>query len=153
VIQFYRQSRNCHENQTYLLFQLSDTSKGQTTYYTAIGQKLPWEEASKLCSSNGMTLSTFNNVQEANYFIDTFGTDYWTGYHRNVAENFGPGFPNFPWNKGEPLNAGGNEDCVVIAGVGLHDVPCDRSYAVACQYVEPTTGKFSYYKYTKVQKF
>lgn len=69
-------------------------------------------------------------------------------FRKSPADDFVPKASDCPtfvaplrmyfWMKVEPNNAGGNEDCIVLAGdisskFLFNDAPCDRKFCMICE--------------------
>ncbi|KAK1342327.1 hypothetical protein QTO34_015089 [Cnephaeus nilssonii] len=99
-----------------------------------LGQKATWEESQRYCAGAGAHLVIVGDLDEQDFLSqDTQGRGYWLGLR---AERRGREVKGYQWvdgtpltfshwNRGEPNDARGLEDCVMMLHTGLwNDAPC-----------------------------
>ncbi|XP_054573109.1 C-type lectin domain family 4 member G-like [Eptesicus fuscus] len=102
--------------------------------YLFSGQKASWEESQRYCAGTGAHLVIIGDLDEQDFLSrNTGGHGYWLGLRavRRARKVKGyqwvDGAPlSFShWNLGEPNDARGQEDCVMMLHTGLwNDAPC-----------------------------
>jgi hypothetical protein len=97
--------------------------------------------ASDLCTGSGTHLATISDQGEDDLVWLMIGDDAWIGLTDLGTEDVfewvtGEPFSYDNWETGEPDDAYGGEDCVVVHGVtGLwHDRYCELTYDAVCEY-------------------
>jgi hypothetical protein len=109
-------------------------------------------ESKEKCESYGMAIASIESYSEAqdifNAVVKVTETA-WVGLVRtpnsSTYENLNGKIVDIPWAKGEPNNAKGNENCLMISKHlnGYNDDPCDQAWNVICEQIEE---EFEYYE-------
>ncbi|XP_035869859.1 C-type lectin domain family 4 member G isoform X2 [Phyllostomus discolor] len=94
-----------------------------------------WEEAQHNCAGAGAHLVIVGNLEEQGFLSrNTRGRGYWLGLravrHASKVQSYqwidGVSLSFSHWNRGEPNDSLGREDCVMMLRTGLwNDAPCD----------------------------
>ncbi|XP_014653181.1 PREDICTED: C-type lectin domain family 4 member G-like [Ceratotherium simum simum] len=98
--------------------------------------KAPWDEAQRQCEGAGAHLVIVRGIEEQGFLSrNTRGRGYWLGL-RTVRRGSkiqgyqwvdGVSLSFSHWNRGEPNDARGREDCVMMLRTGMwNDAPCDN---------------------------
>ncbi|XP_008578830.1 PREDICTED: C-type lectin domain family 4 member G-like, partial [Galeopterus variegatus] len=103
-------------------------------YFFSVTQTT-WGEAQRQCAGSGAHLVIVGGLDEQGFLTrNTRGRGYWLGLkavrrlHKIQGYQWVDGVPlSFShWNRGEPNDAMGREDCVMMLSSGLwNDAPCD----------------------------
>uniref|UniRef100_A0A6P4FJZ5 Hepatic lectin-like n=1 Tax=Drosophila rhopaloa TaxID=1041015 RepID=A0A6P4FJZ5_DRORH len=109
-------------------------------FYIENNFKQTWIDAEDTCRKMGGHLAAFQNQKEFNAVTAKLHHNiaYWLGISDREKEGeFVTASGNPPtfltWNRGEPNNAGGKEDCVNIWNGKINDVPCEFQRHYICQ--------------------
>nr|XP_006132086.1 C-type lectin domain family 4 member G isoform X1 [Pelodiscus sinensis] len=104
-----------------------------TCYYFSTERK-HWSYAKQACTDQGGQLIIIDNEQEQEFLAkNAKGKQYWIGLHDINNEGTFIWVDNNPlsysnWNRGEPNDYGGGEDCVMMFRDGKwNDMPCAAS--------------------------
>ena len=110
-------------------------------YYTLMSDALSWGDASAACLAAGLQLATVQSAaQNALLLTAAAGNVVWIGGTDAASEGAWVWSPsNTPlsytkWNSGEPNNANGGEDCLMVNNVGQwNDDWCTSKRKYVCQ--------------------
>ncbi|XP_044316117.1 hepatic lectin-like [Drosophila rhopaloa] len=109
-------------------------------FYIENNFKQTWINAEDTCRKMGGHLAAFQNQKELSAVTSKLHQDisYWVGItDREKEGEFVTASGNPPifltWNKGEPNNYGGNENCVNIWNGIMNDIPCELQRYYICQ--------------------
>lgn len=116
---------------------------GKHTYCAMLTPR-SWESARKVCKAGGGDLASFNAPDEAHDLFVAIGPKIgaaeavWFGLHEPTPGNWtwldkAP-LSDSSWNRGEPNNDGGHEDCAEwrLANGTWNDAPCDYIRPYVC---------------------
>lgn len=118
--------------------QISDSGVKTKTFYVSRDKHLKWAEALKYCVDRGMSLATFDTLNEASFFDGAVKYNAWVGIRDNnhnkqftrvtddlVVNNI------IPWRPGQPS---GGEYCVHSwDGYNFNDLSCNSNLRFACE--------------------
>ncbi|XP_037037353.1 macrophage mannose receptor 1-like [Bradysia coprophila] len=120
-------------------------------YYASFELKAQSNNVPKICQSFGMQMVSPINQSEYDYlgsvlqkFNDEWNSVSIAGYRSDEKESewvTSDGQLNYEmvWNRGEPNNHNGAENCVALKNMGLpkmNDIPCDFDFQFVCEYDE-----------------
>ncbi|XP_058393955.1 C-type lectin domain family 4 member G-like, partial [Diceros bicornis minor] len=98
--------------------------------------KAPWDEAQRQCEGAGAHLVIVRGIEEQGFLSrNTRGRGYWLGLRAvrrgSKIQGYqwvdGVSLSFSHWNRGEPNDARGREDCVMMLRTGMwNDAPCDN---------------------------
>ncbi|MFO0588570.1 MAG: lectin-like protein [Polyangiaceae bacterium] len=112
--------------------------------YCAYTTPRTWQSARQVCKSDGGDLAAFNDVNEAHDIFVAMGPPIgaaeavWFGLQEPTPGKWtwlsGAALVDTSWNKGEPNNDGGREDCGEwrLADGTWNDAPCDSMRRFVC---------------------
>jgi Lectin C-type domain len=102
---------------------------------------MSFSTVSNYCTDRNLTVVTFESRKAAEYFSKTAGNEIWVGVNDIQTEGTfvqvdRPMISDFPWNGGEPNDAGGDEDCVQTYNGGYQDNGCNKLFRFGCKAIE-----------------
>lgn len=108
-------------------------------YYRSL-KPIPWKSAKEECEKKSAHLVIINGEDEMEYLLGfSEEQSLWVGLKKEKPEEWkwldrtSHDMTKF-WQKNEPNNNGGNEDCAQLrAGNGLNDVSCDTKIPYICE--------------------
>ncbi|XP_053536797.1 mannose-binding protein C isoform X3 [Ictalurus punctatus] len=112
-------------------------------YYVTEGHAKNFEDGLGLCQNSGGTLALPRNEEEnqvLSKLLAIVKSEYLflgTGDRKMESvfiDTEGKTLNFFKWDKGEPNNSGGEEDCVVMGTGGVWiDIPCENQKLIVCE--------------------
>ncbi|XP_064841713.1 macrophage mannose receptor 1-like [Oncorhynchus masou masou] len=123
-----------------LITALCAVASGKLREYHYVSEEKTWSEAQQYCREHYTDLAFISNQEEVDQLLPISRGDWtWIGLHRDVNDPTGwtwSGGENSAfrfWKSGEPNNAGGIEDCVMVQwDMGWMDSRCSRTLPFLC---------------------
>ncbi|XP_058866935.1 macrophage mannose receptor 1-like [Acipenser ruthenus] len=127
------EDRVCNEKNPFMCY--TETSN-ITERYTLIEEQKTWTEAQQYCREHHTDLVSIKNASENEDLVKKAqGKPFWIGLFNNPWKwsRQGDNYTFQNWNGGEPNNAGGNENCVVMNEIGdWYDSSCSEKFLFVC---------------------
>nr|XP_046190146.1 macrophage mannose receptor 1-like [Oncorhynchus gorbuscha] len=123
-----------------LITALCAVASGKLREYHYVSEEKTWSEAQRYCREHYTDLAFISNQEEVDQLLPISRGDWtWIGLHRDANDPTGwtwSGGENSAfrfWKSGEPNNAGGIEDCVMVQwDVRWMDSRCSRTRPFLC---------------------